>query len=237
MSTDNVSKEGLPKGEYRGAGHRGRLRERFVRSGLEGFLDYEIVELLLTLGTPRKDCKQTAKEAIKEFGGLRSALDASFEELQKIKGIGPSNAFGLKLFQAVSERLAREKVPEKILLDSSRAVADYLQKSIGLEKKEHFIILSLDARNGLIKISDVSVGSLNASIVHPREVFREAILTSAAQMIIAHNHPSGNPEASPEDVALTRRLGDAAKIIGITLLDHIIVTKNSFLSFKEQGLL
>lgn len=222
---------------HKGAGHRKRLRDRFLQSGFDGFLEYEIVELLLTLGTPRKDCKQIAKAAIETFGGLRGVLDASIEELQEIKGIGPSNAFGIKLFQAVSERLAKEHIPEKILLDSSKAVADFLQKSIGREKKEHFVMLSLDARNCLIKTSDISIGSLNASIVHPREVFKEAIQSSAAQIIIAHNHPSENPEASSEDVALTRRLGEAAKIFGIALLDHIIVTKDKFYSLKEQDLI
>lgn len=217
-------------------GHRKRLRKRFLQDGLDGFLDYEIIELLLTLGTPRKDCKQMAKVAIKEFRGFRGVLDASLRDLQKVKGIGPSNAFGIKLFQAVSERLAKEKLQGKILLDSPKTVANYLQKFIGREKKEHFVMLSLDTHNKLI-ISNISVGSLNASIVHPREVFKEAIQSSAAQIIIAHNHPSDNPEASPEDIALTRRLVDAANIIGIELLDHIIVTRDKFSSLKEKNLM
>ena len=237
MKIKDLPKIDRPQDEHLNAGHRKRLRERFLRAGLDGFGDYEIIELLLTLGTPRRDCKQMAKEVIREFGGLRGVFDASYEELQKVKGVGPSNAFGLKLFQAVSERLAKEQIPEKILLNSSKAVADYLQKSIGLAKKEHFVMLSIDARNNLIKISDISVGSLNANVVHPREVFKEAIQASAAQIIIAHNHPSGNPQASPEDVALTRRLGEAAKIIGIELLDHIIVTRDKFSSLKEQKLI
>lgn len=223
--------------EHKGAGHRGRLRQRFLQDGLGGFLDYEIVELLLTLGTPRKDCKDTAKETIKQFGGLSQVLDASSLELQKIKGIGPNNVLGLKLFQAVSERYAREKLPKKMKLSSSNLVANFLQKTIGRETKEHFVMLLLDSRNNLIKISDISIGSLNTSIVHPREVFKEAIQESAAQIIIAHNHPSENPEASPEDVAVTRRLEEAAKIIGIELLDHIIVTKNKFSSLREKGLM
>lgn len=237
MKIKDLQKSDRPTEEHPGAGHRKRLRERFLRGGLDGFGDYEIVELLLTLGTPRKDCKSIAKEAIKYFGGLREVLDVSYEELQNVNGIGPSNAFGVKLFQAISERLAREKIPEKVALNSSKAVANYLQKSIGLEKKEHFVMLSIDARNNLIKISDISVGSLNASIVHPREVFKEAIQASAAQIIIAHNHPSDDPEASPEDVALTRRLAEAAKIIGVELLDHIIVTKDNFSSLKERNLI
>lgn len=223
--------------EHIGSGHRSRLRTKFLTSGLEGFHDYEIVELLLTLGTPRKDCKQMAKEAIRKFRGLRGVLDASLFELQKINGIGPSNGFGLKLFQAVSERYAKEQIAKRINLNSSQAVADYLKKSIGRKKKEHFVMLLLDARNYLIKISKISIGSLNASIVHPREVFKEAIQFSAAQIIIAHNHPSDNPEASPEDVAMTRRLEEGAKIMGIDLIDHIIVTKDKFFSLKEYNLM
>jgi len=237
MNIKNLPKIERPVEKHKGAGHRGRLRKRFLQSGLDGFLDYEIVELLLTLGTPRKDCKQMAKDAIKEFGGLRGVLDATLEELQKIKGIGPDNAIGVKLFQAVSERYSREQIPEKVTLDSSEAVAKFLQKSIGRQKKENFVMLSLDTRNNLVKISDISVGTLNASVVHPREVFKEAVQASAAQIIIAHNHPSGSPEPSPEDIALTRRLEEAAKIFGIELLDHIIVTQDKFSSLKEQGLI
>ncbi len=219
------------------AGHRKRLRERFIKSGLEGFHDYEIIELLLTLGTPRKDCKQIAKDAIKEFGGFKNVLDADFIDLQKIKGIGPSNAFGIKLFQAISECLSREQLPEKITLNSSKLVADHLKNIIGREKKEHFVLLSLDSRNCLIRISKISIGSLNSNIVHPREVFKEAIQCSAAQVLVAHNHPSGEPEPSDQDIALTRRLGEVAKIIGIELLDHIIIGKDKFSSLKEKGLM
>jgi len=227
----------MQEGKHKGEGHRGRLRQRFLQSGLDGFLDYEIVELLLTLGTPRKDCKQMAKEAVHKFRGLRGIFNAQPEELQKIKGIGPSNYFGLKLFQAAAERLAKESMPEKITLDSSTAVAAFLQKSIGHEQKEHFIALYLNARNQLIHNEKISVGTINASLVHPREVFKPAVRHAATQVIIAHNHPSDDPSASPEDVALTRRLQEAAKIFGIELLDHIIVTSSKFSSLKAEGLL
>lgn len=218
-------------------GHRKRLREKFLKSGLVGFHDYEIVELLLTLGTPRKDCKLMAKEVIAEFGCLRNVLDASVEELQKVKGIGPLNAFGLKLFQAISECYAKEQIPEEIRLNSSEAVAKYLQRSIGREKKEYFVMLSLDACNNLIKISNISVGSLNASIVHPREVFKEAIQVSADEVIIAHNHPSGDPEPSDEDHQITDKLVRAGFLLDISVKDHIIVTKDKFFSFYKKGLL
>jgi DNA repair protein RadC len=229
-STPNMSfaKKVEKKMKYPHAGHRSRLRKRFLLSGFEGFLDYEIVELLLTLGTPRKDCKAMAKEAIKEFRGLRGVLDASLKELEKIKGIGPSNAFGVKLFQEVSARLAREELPKKITLDSARAVAEYLQRSIGGKKKEHFVVLYLDARNRLIYEETTSVGTLNANLVHPREVFKPAIERSAAGIIVAHNHPSGGAEPSAADIELTKRLKEAGRLIGIEIIDHLVITKNGF---------
>jgi DNA repair protein RadC len=217
-------------------GHRKRLRERFLQSGLDGFLDYEIVELLLTLGTPRKDCKQSAKEAINKFKGLSGVVDSTMDELQQIKGIGPSNAFGIKLFQAVSERYAKEKIKPKILLNSSKAVYEYLREKIGREKKEYFTVLCLDVRNNLI-VNEISVGTLNASLVHPREVFNQAILNHASHVVLAHNHPSGDLSPSEEDVITTKRLLDAGKILGISVVDHIIVARDGYFSFKEEGVI
>ena len=232
--TDSSSKK---QKETKSAGHRSRLRKRFLQSGLEGFLDYEIIELLLTLATPRRDCKVIAKEVMKKFGNLKNALDTSSEELQKIKGIGPNNFFGLKLFQAISERYAKEVMVHKVKFNSPESVASYLQKAIGRERKERFIILSLDSRLQLIKISNISMGSINSAVVHPREVFKEAIDSLAANIILAHNHPSDDAEPSPEDIALTRRLIDSANILGINVLDHIIVTRDSFVSLKAKNLL
>lgn len=222
--------------KYPNEGHRNRLREKFLRAGIDALNDYEIVELLLTLGTPRKDCKKMAKEAIGEFGGLKGVLDASDDELKEIHGIGPMNAFGVKLFQAISERYEREEVPGREEFNSPKAVADFLRRNIGREERENFVILYLDARNKLI-VDKVSIGTLNASLVHPREIFKDAIRANAAQLIVAHNHPSGDPEPSPEDIALTRRIDEAAKIIGIELLDHVIVTSSGYTSLKELELI
>lgn len=231
------SSEAAGKEHEKGAGHRKRLRERFVQSGLEGFHDYEIIELLLTLGTPRRDCKQMAKEAIKECKGLRGVLDASVEELQRIYGIGPANSFGIKLFQAVAERMAKEKIPEKLNLDFAQSIVDYLQKAIGIEQKEHFIALYLDAREGLIESRTISVGTLNASLVHPREVFEPAVALHAAGIIVAHNHPSGSAEPSGDDREITKRLVETGRILGIEIRDHIIIAKTEHFSFRQQLLL
>ena len=137
----------------------------------------------------------------------------------------------------MSTRLAKERISKAILLNSSRAAADYLHQSIGREQKEHFVALYLNSRNLLIYDETISIGIINANLVHPREVFKPAVQHLATQVIVGHNHPSGDPAASPEDVALTRRLAEAAKIIDIELLDHIIVTRDAFFSLKEQNLL
>lgn len=222
--------------EQTGEGHRKRLRDKFLQSGLSGFLDYEIVELLLTLGTPRKDCKPIAKMAISKFKGLTGVLDASIDELQQVEGIGPSNAFGVKLFQAVAERYSKQKIDPRVLLDSPQLVFEYLKEKIGKEKKEHFALLCLDTHKKLI-VDDVSIGILNASLVHPREVFKKAILNNSAHVIVAHNHPSGDSKPSGDDLNTTNRLVESGKILGISVVDHIIVTNNGFTSLRGMGLI
>lgn len=217
-------------------GHRHRLRLRFIQSGLDGFLDYEIVELLLTLGTPRKDCKKAAKDLILKFGSLKKILDASNDELRQIKNVGPVNSIGIQLFKALSKRYAKENIFIKSLLDSPQKVAEYIREKYGQEKKEYFLMLYLDTQNNLID-NEISVGILNASLVHPREVFHKAILNNAAQVIVAHNHPSGICKPSDEDIKTTKRLIEAGKIIGIELLDHIIVSEYESYSFRENKII
>jgi len=216
-------------------GHRKRLREKFLEAGLSGFLDYEIVELLLTLGTPRKDCKQMAKDAIEKFKSLKGVLDADVPELATIDGIGPSNVLGIILFRAIAERYSKEKISAKILLNSSKLVAEYIQTKIGNKKEEHFMILYFDTRNKLVN-EEISIGTLNASLVHPREVFKKAIKENIAQIIITHNHPSGDFKPSDEDILTTNRLVEAGKLVGISIIDHLVITLNGYFSFKENGM-
>lgn len=222
--------------KHKGEGHRKRLRERFLQSGLDGFADYEIIELLLTLNTPRKDCKPMAKEAIKKFDGIVGVLDAPIEELMQIDGIGPSNAIGVKIFQNILEIYAKGKINLKKELNTPQMLFEFLKEKIGKKKKEHFAILFFDTRNKLI-INNVSIGSLNASIVHPREVFSDAVLRNASYVIVAHNHPSGNPSPSEEDIITTKRLIEAGIILGISLQDHLIITADGYFSFKEKGII
>ena len=223
---------------HKGEGHRKRLRDKFLKSGLEAFHDYEIVEMLLTLGTPRKDCKQQAKEAIKKFKGLRGVLDASLEELQGVKGIGPYNAFGIKLFQETSERYLKERIIGKeMILTSSKEVFDYLYQSMRREKKEIFKVLFLNSKNKLVETEDLFKGSLTSSAVYPREIMKKAIEYDAAGLIFVHNHPSGDSNPSESDREITNDLVAAGNIMQIKVLDHIIIGDNRYFSFADEGLL
>ncbi|MBI2832142.1 MAG: DNA repair protein RadC [Chloroflexi bacterium] len=219
------------------AGHRKRLREKFLKSGLAGFHDYEIVELLLSLGTPRRDCKQPAKEAIKRFKTLRGVLEASPEELQKIEGIGPHNSFGLKLVQEVAREFLKERIIAQPVYKSSQEIFDYLYHSMRDLKKEVFKVIYLNGQNQIIDTVDLFEGTVNASAVAPREVMEGALRHNAASLIFVHNHPSGNPEPSASDKAVTRDLVYAAHIMQLKVLDHIIIGDNRYFSFAGAGLI
>jgi DNA repair protein RadC len=218
-------------------GHRKRLREKFMKSGISGFHDYEIVELLLTLGTPRKDCKQQAKEAIRKFETLRGVLEAPTEELRDIKGIGSHNAFGIKLVQEVAREFLKEKILEKPICKSSKEIFDYLYHSMRDLKKEVFKVIFLDGKNQIIEIEDLFEGTLNTSSIYPREVIKSAIKNNAVSLIFAHNHPSGNPEPSESDKDVTEDLVFAGNLMQIKVLDHIIIGDNKYFSFADAGLI
>ena len=218
-------------------GHRKRLREKFIRSGLTGFHNYEVVELLLTLGSPRRDCKRQAKEAIKRFKTLRGVLEASVEELQQIKGIGPHNAFGIKLVQEVARRFLKEKIIDKPVYNSSQEIFDYLYHSMRDLKKELFKVLYLNSQNQIINADDLFQGTINSSAISPREVMESAIKHKAVSLVFVHNHPSGNPEPSQNDKQLTRDLVYAAATMQIKVLDHIIIGDNRYFSFAGEGLI
>ena len=219
------------------AGHRKRLREKFIKSGLKGFHDYEIIELLLSLGTPRKDCKQPAKEALKRFKTLRGVLEASPEELQQIDGIGPHNAFGVKLAQEVAREFLKERIIDKPIYKSAKEIFDYLYHSMRDLKKEVFKVIYLNNQNQIIETEDLFEGTINSISISPREVIESAIKNNAASLIFTHNHPSGNPEPSNSDSDLTKDLVYAGSIMQIRVLDHIIIGENKYFSFAGEGLI
>ncbi len=224
-----------PPHKHKGEGHRSRLRDKFLESGLSGFHDYEVVELLLTLGTPRKDCKDAAKAALRKFKTLAGVLEASAAELADVDGIGPKNLFGVRLVKAVAERYLEKKVVRKDPLNNSQALYEYLYHSMGALERECFRVLFLDAKNRVIAFEDLFQGTLTASAVYPREVVRAAIGHKAAALIFAHNHPSGDPDPSPADVVVTRQLVFACLTLGITVHEHLVVGHNRYFSFADHG--
>lgn len=225
----------MQKPTDRDKGHRKRLREKFIKLGLSGFHNYEIVELLLTLGTPRKDCKPQAKEAIKKFKSLKAILEAPLEELQEIEGIGPHNIFGIKLFQEIAERYLKERIIGKeIQLKSSKEVYDYLFQSMQKEKREIFKVMFLDAKNSLIEAKDLFEGSLTSSVVYPREIVKKAIKYNAVSLIFVHNHPSGDPEPSPSDKNITEELVFAVRFILLVMVFINMLTCVYVLRWKQH---
>lgn len=219
------------------SGHRQRLRDRFLNSGLQGFHDYEVIELLLSIGTPRKDCKQPAKEALKKFGSLNAVLDANHKELQEIDGIGPNNVFGLKLTQTVARRYLSQRIIGKDVITSVEEVLDYLRHNLKNKKQEIFSVIYLNGRNEIIEMEELFQGTLTASVVYPREVIKKVLKMNAAALIFVHNHPSGNLNPSDEDIAITDKLKEAAATIDVKVHDHIIIAGNGYYSFADHNLL
>jgi DNA repair protein RadC len=220
---------------HKGAGHRERLRDRFLKSGLDGFHDYEVIELLLTLATPRKDCKDAAKAALARFKTLQGVLDAAPADLCRLPGIGPKNLIGLKLVPAVSRRYLQQQLEGKTPLTNSRELFDYLNHTIRDKKRECFVAIYLDAKNRVIADEILFTGTVTASAVYPREVVTAALAHTAAAVIFAHNHPSGDPAPSPDDMAITRRLAQACGLMGITVHEHLIIGAEGYFSFADHG--
>lgn len=216
-------------------GHRKRLREKFLKNGVVGFHDYEIVELLLTLSTPRTDCKQAAKEAIKKFDNLRGVMRASDKELQEIKGIGEKNIFGIKFVKEVGEKFLKQSLKEKKYFRNSKEVYKYLAFSMRDKKKELFKVIFLDKKNAIIDIETLFEGTVDSSVIYPREIVKKALNLSATSFILVHNHPSGDAKPSEADKKITKKIIKAIEVMGIKLLDHIIIGDNRYHSFADSG--
>jgi len=214
-----------------------RPRERLLKLGAEALSAQEILALILGRGTRGESVMVTAQRLLSEFGNLQGIGNASVEELSKLRGIGPAKATQLKAAFELSKRL--EGYPDtdrKVVIKKPEDVLSQVKSRLKGKKREYFLTLLLDTRNQLIGVTTVSMGSLDSSIVHPREVFKEAITASAASVILVHNHPSGDPQPSKEDIELTKRLAKAGEIMGIDVLDHIIVCGENYLSLKAGNL-
>lgn len=224
-------------GNHPGAGHRQRLRERFLEHGLESFTDDQVLELLLTLATPRQDCKLRARALLAEFGSLAAVLDAEAAQLARIKGIGPKNILGLKLIPAVARRYLENRLKRGDQIYDARLAAEHLHMSMRPLQREVFRVMLLDAHRRMIEETDVFSGTLTTSAVYPREVVATALAKGAAAVVCAHNHPSGEPKPSKDDTAITRQLYYACRGVGVELMDHIIVAGDKTYSFAAEGTL
>lgn len=214
-----------------------RPQEKLLKYGANYLSNSELIAVILRTGNREENVVMLAQRILKEDGkGLRNIAEGTVEKFKLFKGINDVKAAQLVAVAELSKRISTLKI-EKIKIFSPSDAAVVLMEEMRYYKKEYFKIILLDTKNNIKKVSNISVGSLNSSIVHPREVFSEAVINSASSIILVHNHPSGETEPSREDIALTNRLDECGKILGIRILDHIIIGDGEFYSFKEEGLL
>lgn len=225
-------------------GHRERIKEKFLKNGIDGFAEYEILELLLTYCIPRKDTKPIAKELLNKFKSLDNVFKADFDKLSAIDGLGKNSIAFLKLIGDLPSIIYKDELKNKKLIDKETLkisnkdiLLKYLRNKIGYEEIEKFYVLYLSSSNEVIEFEENSVGTLDRSSVYPREIYKKIINLNAKSVILAHNHPSDNITPSKCDIELTNEIAKGLKNFGALLIEHIIITKNSYFSFLEEGLI
>lgn len=224
---DMIMMEDVPKNN--------RPRERLILEGADALSDQELLAILLGSGTRDESVLAMSMRMLKQFDGLRLLRDASVEELTKVRGIGDAKAVLLLAAFELGKRVHRLRFEDRFTIKSPSDCADYMMDEMRFLQQEHFVCLFLNTKNNIIHRQTIFVGGLNSSLVHPREIFKEAIRRSAASIICLHNHPSGDPTPSREDIEVTERLIDCGKLMGIEILDHIIIGEHRFVSLKEKG--
>ena len=225
-------------------GHRERVRKKFLENGFNGFEDYEVLELLLFYVIPRKDTKAIAKELIKKFKTLANVLKADTLELKTVNGLGDVAITFLKMMGALPEKIYEDKLKnEKIIKDDTNKITNkeillnFLRNKIGYKDVEKFYVIYLSSSNEVLAFEESSSGTLDRSSIYPREIYKRVIMENAKSIIIAHNHPSGNISPSKCDIDITNEIAKGLKNFGALLIEHIIITRDSYFSFLEEGLI
>lgn len=219
-------------------GHRARLRQRLTRTGGESLEDYELLEMILWAGNPRGDTKPLAKALLEAFGDFAHVISAAPERLQEIKGLGETGVAALKSVEAAAIRLTRTRAMSgATVLSSWETLVDYCRADMAYRKTEQFRVLFLDRKNKLIADELQQKGTVDHTPVYPREVVKRALQLEASALIMVHNHPSGDPMPSHADIEMTKLVRDAAKAVGVTLHDHLVIGKGQEISFRSAGLL
>jgi len=218
-------------------GHRARMRQKLIEAGPAALLDHELIEMVLFLALPRRDTKPIARALLDRFGSFADALSAPTQELRQIEGLGEAGVAALRTVQAAALRLVEAPLKGQAILNNWDRLMDYLNARLARERVEQFRVLFLDTKNRLIADEAQARGTVNHTPVYPREVVKRALELHATALILVHNHPSGDPTPSRADIEMTAEVKAAAAALGIVLHDHLIIGRNSPLSFRREGLL
>jgi len=218
-----------------GGGHRRRLRERLIRGGSEALADYEVLEVLLFAALPRGDTKALAKSLIVRFGTLGEVLSSSPDELMRVRGVGQAAVAAIAVVREASWRLAAVQIADKPLLSSFDALLEYCRLHLSHSRVEEFHLLFLDTKNRLIRHERQGVGTVDQAPVYVREVLRRALDLGSTNIIMLHNHPSGDPAPSRADIAITQQVIEAGQPLGVKVHDHLIIGKSGHVSLKSKG--
>ena len=213
-----------------------RPRERLMRHGAEAMSTAELIAIVLGSGTKSIPVLHLAQELVMHFGSLQRLAEATFEELCQIKGVGSAKALQLQACFSLGIRLSRQVIPPKYRIDQPENAYHLIKDAIAHQKQEHFMVILLDVKNGVIHQQVVAIGTLSQTLIHPREVFYPAVRHKAAGLILAHNHPSGDPTPSSEDKEVTKILVEAGHLMGIAVRDHLILGHEQYVSLRQQGL-
>jgi DNA repair protein RadC len=224
------------RGDYN-RGHRRRLNEKFLNSGIETLHEYEALELLLSYVIRRQDVKRRAKALLEKFASIKGVLDAETDDLKQIEGIGDRSALLFRLVKDMAALYLKQKAKEKKQVTCTTELLDFCRTVMGGKKDEEFCVIYLDVQNQIIEFETVQKGVVNQAVVYPRQVLESALKKKASAIILAHNHPSGHVRPSDADIRLTKTIQETAKVLDILVHDHIIIGENRFFSFREEGLM